>query len=53
MIHLTYLIVEDEPSVAHALEFILKQTGYDVDVALDGDAAIKAINHDGYDLLVS
>jgi DNA-binding response OmpR family regulator len=47
------LIVEDEPSVAHALEFVLKQTGYEVDVALDGDAAIKAINQDGYDLLVA
>ncbi|CDK99268.1 Signal transduction response regulator, receiver domain [Magnetospirillum gryphiswaldense MSR-1 v2] len=37
------LVVDDEPNIVLSLEFLLKQVGYDVHVARDGDAALAAI----------
>ncbi|MEM1117125.1 MAG: response regulator [Bacteroidota bacterium] len=36
------LIVDDEPSIAMSLEFLMEQAGYDVRVARDGEAALAA-----------
>jgi DNA-binding response OmpR family regulator len=37
------LVVDDEPSVVLSLEFLIQQVGYEVRVALDGDAALASI----------
>ncbi|MBR9973867.1 response regulator transcription factor [Magnetospirillum sulfuroxidans] len=37
------LVVDDEPNIVLSLEFLLKQVGYDVHVARDGEAALEAI----------
>ncbi|MEM7694302.1 MAG: response regulator transcription factor [Pseudomonadota bacterium] len=44
------LIVEDEPFIAEALEFILSREGITVTVARDGGAALTMVG--GYDLIV-
>src|SRR5882672_7949080 len=35
------LIVEDEPNIVISLEFLMKREGFDVDVASDGETALK------------
>ncbi len=61
------LVVEDDPNIAHILEFTLKRQGYVVDVSEDGRAAAERIRgaaapdlvlldvmlpfHDGFELL--
>ena len=35
------LIVEDEPSLAEPLAFLLQKEGYDTEIAADGRAAIS------------
>ena len=37
------LIVDDEPNIVVSLEFLMQRQGFDVAVAVDGDAALKAI----------
>jgi DNA-binding response OmpR family regulator len=37
------LVVDDEPNIVLSLEFLMRQAGYDVRVARDGDAALAAI----------
>ena len=37
------LVVDDEPNIVLSLEFLLKQVGYEVRVARDGEAALEAI----------
>ncbi len=37
------LVVDDEPNILLSLEFLLRQVGYDVRVARDGDAALEAV----------
>ena len=39
------LVVDDEPNIVVSLEFLMKQAGYDVRVARDGDEAMRAIEH--------
>ena len=39
------LIVDDEPNIVISLEFMMKRAGYDVRVARDGEAAMRAIEH--------
>jgi len=39
----TVLLVDDEPNIVLSLEFLMRQAGYAVRVARDGDAALKAI----------
>jgi two-component system alkaline phosphatase synthesis response regulator PhoP len=37
------LVVDDEPNIVLSLEFLLKEAGYEVQVARDGPAAIEAV----------
>src|SRR5215813_10095774 len=46
------LVADDEPNIVLSLEFILKQAGYRVRVAADGEAALAAIGAEPPDLLV-
>jgi two-component system copper resistance phosphate regulon response regulator CusR len=46
------LIVEDEPAAAAVLAKGLREHAYAVDVALDGDAALRQIEVNDYDLLI-
>lgn len=46
------LIVEDEPSIATALEDALRLEGYEVQVARDGVSAERAVLRDHYDLIL-
>jgi DNA-binding response OmpR family regulator len=46
------LVADDEPNIVLSLEFILKQAGYRVRVAPDGEAALAAIGEEPPDLLV-
>jgi len=40
----TALVVEDEPNIVLSLQFILRQMGFMVRVASDGEQALKAID---------
>jgi DNA-binding response OmpR family regulator len=46
------LIAEDEPSIVLSLEFLLKNAGYDVAAARDGDEALRMIASSPPDLLL-
>ena len=46
------LIVEDEPSIALALEDDLRREGYDVDLVTDGEAACRQGANSRYDLIL-
>jgi two-component system, OmpR family, alkaline phosphatase synthesis response regulator PhoP len=46
------LVADDEPNIVLSLEFILRQAGYRVRVAPDGEAALAAISEEPPDLLV-
>ena len=46
------LIAEDERAIAKALELKLKNSGYDVTVAYDGQEALNNLKTNQYDLLV-
>lgn len=37
------LVVDDEPSILLSLEFLIRQAGYDVRTARDGEAALAAM----------
>jgi DNA-binding response OmpR family regulator len=37
------LVVDDEPNIVLSLEFLLKQVGYDVRVARDGEQALASM----------
>ncbi|MCW5731560.1 MAG: response regulator [Alphaproteobacteria bacterium] len=37
------LVVDDEPNIVLSLEFLMKQAGFDVRVARDGEAALAAM----------
>ncbi len=37
----TVLIVDDEPFVVEALNFLIRQQGFDVTVAYDGEGALE------------
>ncbi len=39
----TVLVVEDEPNIVLSLQFIMRQVGFTVRVASDGDQAIRAV----------
>ena len=47
------LVMEDEPSVAQGLQMVLKDEGYDVDVAMTGAGALDTFGKKGFDLLVA
>jgi len=46
------LVVEDEPSVAFGLELDLKVEGYEVELAGDGEVAIRAARERDFDLIL-
>jgi two-component system response regulator RegX3 len=46
------LVVEDEPAVRDALGYALRDEGFDVDVANDGETGLRAAQEGGYDVLV-
>ena len=46
------LIVDDEPNIVLSLEFLMRQSGYRVRTAADGDAALQAIAEDCPDLIL-
>ncbi|QHQ36788.1 response regulator transcription factor [Algicella marina] len=46
------LIVEDEPNIASALEFLLGHAGFDVELEADGANAISRISKSRADLVI-
>jgi two-component system response regulator RegX3 len=46
------LLVEDEIALSDPLSFLLEREGYDVEVAVDGPAAIAAFDRGGADLVL-
>ena len=46
------LVVDDEPNVVLSLEFLVKQAGFDLRVARDGEAALSAIEDQVPDLVL-
>jgi two-component system response regulator RegX3 len=46
------LLVEDEPAIADAIEYALEAEGFGVDVAGDGNLALRRATTEPYDLLV-
>ena len=46
------LVVDDEPNIVLSLEFLIKQAGYEVRVARDGEAALQAIEEQPPDLVL-
>jgi DNA-binding response OmpR family regulator len=46
------LIIEDEPSIALALEDDLRREGYDTELASDGDTAARSATTDKFDLIL-
>ncbi len=37
------LIADDEPNIVLSLEYLMKREGFEVQVAIDGEAALRAI----------
>ncbi len=52
MIMKKILIIDDEPDIVELVSYNLIKSGYHVDHALDGDAALKKLTHNNYDLIV-
>lgn len=48
----TVLIVDDEPNIVISLEFLMKQAGYRVCVAQDGDEALLMVEDEKPDLIL-
>ncbi len=46
------LVVDDEPNIVLSLEFLMKQAGYAVRVARDGEAALDAVKADPPELIL-
>lgn len=46
------LVVDDEPNIVLSLEFLMKQAGYEVRVARDGEAALAAFRDRAPDLVL-
>jgi len=46
------LVVDDEPHIVLSIEFLLKQAGYDVRTAPDGEAAHRAVAERKPDLIL-
>lgn len=46
------LIVDDEPNIVTALEFLLQRSGYEVLLAQDGEAALKQVEQHLPDLVL-
>lgn len=46
------LVVEDEPNIVLSLEFLIKQAGFEVRVAHDGEEALKAVEENPPELIL-
>lgn len=46
------LIVDDDPALCHLIEKVLKEKGFIVDVALDGEQALLSVDRIKPDLLI-
>ncbi len=46
------LVVEDEPNIVLSLQFLMKQAGFDVRVARDGDEALREVEARAPDLIL-
>lgn len=46
------LIADDEPNIVISLEFLMKREGFEVQVAVDGEAALQAIAEQLPDLIL-
>jgi len=46
------LVVDDEPNIVLSLEFLMRQAGYAVRVARDGEAALEAVNAEAPELIL-
>lgn len=46
------LVVDDEPNIVLSLEFLLKQAGFDVRVARNGDEALRSLAEKKPDLVL-
>ncbi len=46
------LIIDDEPHILIALEFLMKRSGYEIQVARDGETALEAIRTHRPDLVI-
>lgn len=46
------LVADDEPNIVLSLEFLMKQAGFDVRVARDGEEALEAVEADTPDLIL-
>ena len=46
------LVVDDEPNIVLSLEFLMKQAGFQVRTASDGEAALAAVTADTPDLVL-
>ena len=46
------LIVDDEPNIVLSLEFLMKQAGFDIRVARDGEEALKLVDESPPDLIL-
>ncbi len=47
------IVMEDETSVAQGIRMILKEKGYNVELAFTGNAALDTFNREGCDLLIA
>ena len=52
MIPARILIAEDEPAIAMSLEFLLRNAGYDTQIARDGEEALRSAESLPPDLIV-
>jgi DNA-binding response OmpR family regulator len=48
----TVMVVEDEPYIVDSLSFLMKQAGFDVLIARDGDAALRTMESRVPDLVL-
>lgn len=47
------LVVDDEPDICKALEFILRRKGYVVSTASDGESALSLLGKESFDLMLT
>ncbi len=46
------LIVDDEPNIVAALDYLLRRSGYEVQAAPDGEAALRLVQAEAPDLVL-
>lgn len=46
------LVAEDEQDIGRLIEFTLGRQGYEVELVADGQAAVDAVKHSNYDLIL-